>query len=181
MKTAIVYFSHTGNNALLAQKISSEMGADLFRITEPKKRSMFKIMLDIALNRTPRINDLKIDWSKYDFVVLLSPIWTGRIAHPMKSFIKKSRGKLVNYAFLSLCVGEKDQARHIQEHLKTLTGHAPRKVTNFSVRNLVPPEHRDDDVYISKFKIDEKQLEKLDGQIEDFIGSIQPEETIMAV
>lgn len=59
MKTLIVYFSFSGNNELLAKDVAKDLEADLLQITEPKKRGIFRIMLDMLFNRFPKINELK--------------------------------------------------------------------------------------------------------------------------
>ncbi len=87
MKTAIVYYSFGGATRAEATKRAEASGADKFEIVEAKKRGMFSAFLSgcpQALGRkASAIVPLAIDWSLYDSVTLMAPVWAG---HPAPAF-----------------------------------------------------------------------------------------------
>jgi hypothetical protein len=87
MKPAILYYSLGGATRAEAAKRAEASGADVFEVLEAKKRGMFAAFLPgcpQALGRkATAIRPLSIDWSKYDEVTLMSPVWAG---HPAPAF-----------------------------------------------------------------------------------------------
>ena len=65
MKTAVVYTSKIGNTAKVAQRIASEIGADLFKLGKDE--------FDIA---------------SYDRLILGSGVYAGKISKAMSNFIQ---------------------------------------------------------------------------------------------
>ncbi len=147
MKTLIVYFSFTGNNEVLAKTIAKDLDGDVLQITEPKKRGMFRIMLDMLFNRFPKIDNQEILWQKYDHVLLMAPIWNYLIAHPMKSFIRKNREQLKDYSFITLCSGRETQKEKITKQLKKLAKYGPKAIIEFEILKLPTYEEQKDSIY----------------------------------
>ena len=87
MKPAILYYSFGGATRAEASKRAAVSGADVFEILEAKKRGMFSAFLSgcpQALGRKASvIRPLEIDWSLYDSVTLMAPVWAG---HPAPAF-----------------------------------------------------------------------------------------------
>jgi flavodoxin len=157
MKTLIVYFSFSGNNELLAKNLTKDLEADLLQITEPKKRGMFKIMLDMLFDRFPKINEPDILWSDYQHIVLMAPIWNYMIAHPMKTFIKQNKEYLKNYSFITLCSGRDTQKEKIATQLKKITNYEPEAIIELESRTVITSEQERKGIY----KITQEDLQKL--------------------
>ncbi len=87
MKPAILYYSFGGATRAEAAKRAEASGADKFEIAEAKKRGLFSAFLSgcpQALGRkASAIQPLAIDWSQYDSVTLMAPVWAG---HPAPAF-----------------------------------------------------------------------------------------------
>lgn len=156
MKTLIVYFSFSGNNKLLAKDLAKDLKADLLQITEPQKRGMFRIMLDMLFNRFPKINEMNILWNDYQHIVLIAPIWNYIIAHPMKTFIKKNEEYLKNYSFITLCSGRDMQKDKIAAQLKKLTCYKSKAILEFETRTFITPEQESKGAY----KVTQEDLRK---------------------
>ena len=81
MKSAILYYSFGGATRKEAAKRATENGADLFELVEARKRGIFSAFLSgcpQALGRkASAIVPLSIDWSLYDSVTLMAPVWAG--------------------------------------------------------------------------------------------------------
>ncbi len=139
MKTLIAYYSFTGNNALLAGELSSRLDADIYAIKEKKLRSGLTILLDLLLDRKPRIDPPLLSLEQYDLVILSAPIWDAGIASPLKSFIGLVKPHLGQFAFVTLCGGRSGQQEKIEDQLTLLAGKAPLSVTQLPLSDL-PPE-----------------------------------------
>ena len=87
MKSVILYYSFGGATRAEAKKRAEATGADVFEVLEVKKRSIFSAFLPgcpQALGRkATAIKPLTIDWSAYDDVTLMAPVWAG---HPAPAF-----------------------------------------------------------------------------------------------
>ena len=80
-----------GNNEKLALKLQRKSGCDILKIEEQKQRKHSTIFFDALFNRKPKIKNIDIDLNQYDLVILVSPIWMGAIASPMKTFFGAAR------------------------------------------------------------------------------------------
>src|SRR5690606_34412863 len=105
MKPLVVYYSHGGNNELLAYRLQKEFGCDIFEVEPAGKRTGFSIFLDIIMARTPRIKPCPLDLGAYDMFIFVAPIWSGKMAAPLRSFLVQHRDQIPSYAFISLCGG----------------------------------------------------------------------------
>lgn len=87
MKPVILYYSLGGATRAEAKKRSTAAGADVFEILEAKKRGIIAAFIPgcpQALKRkASKIQPLMIDWSNYDDVTLMAPVWAG---HPAPAF-----------------------------------------------------------------------------------------------
>ena len=87
MKPAILYYSYNGATRAEAAKRAAASGADVFEVLEAKKRGLFSAFFvgaPRALGRkASAIKPFTIDWSLYDSVTLLAPVWAG---HPAPAF-----------------------------------------------------------------------------------------------
>ena len=81
MKSAILFYSFGGATRKEATKRAAQSDADIFEIVEAKKRGIFSAFLSgcpQALGRkASAIKALTIDWSLYDSVTLMAPVWAG--------------------------------------------------------------------------------------------------------
>ena len=100
MKTAIVYYSMSGNTQLVARRVADALGADVIRI-EPEKaypNKGFRKFLwggkSAVMGDRPALVPYEFDADKYDLVIIGSPIWASRVAPPIASFVAAHRDAL---------------------------------------------------------------------------------------
>lgn len=93
-RTAVVFFSRSGNTALAARHIAARVGAQLFELDAPDYKlglvGWARAMLD-ARGNTARIAPRMIDLSAFDTVYLGSPIWLYSPAPPIWDFVAHNR------------------------------------------------------------------------------------------
>ena len=101
MKTAVVYFSWSGNTRFAAETIAKKISADLFEIKAEKTyNSDFGKCCDEAKpecnGKTLRpIKPIEgLDLAKYDIVFVGTPNWWGTMAPPVRTWVTQSKDAL---------------------------------------------------------------------------------------
>ena len=101
MKTAVVYFSWSGNTRFAAETIAKKAGADLFEIkAETPYNSNYGKCCDEAkpecYGKTLRpIKPIEgLDLAKYDVVFVGTPNWWGTMAPPVRTWATQSKDAL---------------------------------------------------------------------------------------
>ena len=96
MKTAIVYYSLSGNTEYAAQKIAAQMDADLVCV-EPEKAyptgALGKFLVggkDAVSKATPALKPYQFNAEAYDLVILGMPVWAGSVTPPINTFVKEN-------------------------------------------------------------------------------------------
>jgi hypothetical protein len=169
MKTAIICYSFTHNNLTLASEILSRTGGTLFVIEEKKARSKFTILFDLMFNRAPEIKDYLHLSGRFDHYILVAPIWGGRIASPLRSFVQKERSKIRSYSFITICGGGgANQKRKITKELSTLLQKEPLKVMELPLKEYSETGEKG----VMHVQINRDQLQFFDTQITRFVEAI---------
>ena len=169
MKPLIVYYSHSGNNEKLALELKDRLGCDMYEVKEKKKRKSLSILVDSLMKRNSRLAPLDFDVRGYGPVILLTPVWAGKIAAPMRTFIKKEKDKLTDYSFITLCSGAAGQREKITAELSALTPQKPAAVAELWINNLLPEEQRNKIKYATNFRVQKQHFQQFDGEIKFFI------------
>ena len=98
MKTAVVYFSWSGNTRFAAETIAKKVGADIFEIkAETPYNSDFGKCCDEAKPECygKTLRPIKpvagLDLAKYDVVFVGSPNWWGTMAPPVRTWVTQSK------------------------------------------------------------------------------------------
>ena len=93
MRPLVVYYSRTGNTRFVAEKVAEHLGAETCEVVDLKNRkgrlalltcgyaAIRKKLTDIEVSKT--IDD-------YDFIIVGSPVWAGKIAPAARTFIEKN-------------------------------------------------------------------------------------------
>jgi flavodoxin len=99
MKTALVYYSLTGNAHLAARRIAETLNADLIRL-EPEKaypdsgfRKFYWGGKSAVMGETPALKPHSFSPADYDRVILGTPIWAGTFAPPLRTLIREHAGQ----------------------------------------------------------------------------------------
>lgn len=94
MKTALVYYSYTGHLKHFAEEIKQHMDIDVYPI-EPLHnttgKNFFKYLLRAiksGLKLSDPIMPINLDSTKYDHMIIATPVWTGYLPPCMNSFLK---------------------------------------------------------------------------------------------
>ncbi|HEY5917051.1 MAG TPA: hypothetical protein VIU13_06600 [Chryseolinea sp.] len=175
MNTLIVYYSFTKNNELLAKQLQQRLNADIFRIETLKRRSSFSILLDLLFKRKPAIRKHQLSLRNYDQMVFIAPIWAGKIAGPLVTFLNEEQSNIRRYSFISLCGGGTGQQEKIEQALLTILSHAPEKVTELWVSDLISADKKKNVTTVSRHRVQQGDWAKYKDKIDDFCNAIQGE------
>lgn len=172
MTTLIVYYSYTDNNALLARALQRQLDCESQRIEEVRRRSGFTILFDLLFKRHPRLKPIPLDLHRYACVVLVAPIWAGRIATPMRASIERHGPALADYAFATVCTGLAGQAEQIEHELLDLLQRPPRAFMELKINDRLPTSQRDTIRGATRYHIGSADLVAFQPQIGRFVQAL---------
>ena len=98
MKTIIVYYSLDGNTKSAAGTLANLIGADLCEIQPVKPirsagKPTFRVLMrgggQVTFGLCPKIREFTVDLGAYDRIILGTPVWAGKCASFVRTFVKK--------------------------------------------------------------------------------------------
>jgi menaquinone-dependent protoporphyrinogen IX oxidase len=101
-KPLIVYYSRTGTSRIVADALVEYLSGTIEEIQSTKNRDgllgVFTCVLDQLLDRDAILKPLDKDPKNYNPVIIVAPIWIGKISSPARTFIKQAglKGKDVS-------------------------------------------------------------------------------------
>lgn len=96
MNKLIVYFSYTNNTRMIANKIKDKLNCNILEIKTviPYSDDYDTVVNDEqnseASNHLPEIQEIDIDLSKYDKIILGTPVWWYRAVPAIRTFLKQN-------------------------------------------------------------------------------------------
>lgn len=103
MSKLIVYFSYTGNTKMIANKIKEKLNCESIEIKTviPYSEDYDTVVNDEqnseASNHLPDIQNIGIDLSKYNEIILGTPVWWYRLVPAIRTFLTQNdlSGKVI--------------------------------------------------------------------------------------
>jgi len=101
MKTAVVYYSLSGNCAFIAEELKARLDADLLRLHTEKEttrkggnrrgpaRFLWGIGVMLGIIKAP-LKPYVFDPALYDLIIIGAPVWGGSPARPIRDFLNKA-------------------------------------------------------------------------------------------
>ena len=106
MKILIVFYSRDGHTRKTAEIIANALNADIDEIVDKKPRKGIIGFLRAGYDATcGKITDISFtkDPTKYDIVIIGSPVWNGRITPAIRTYLIKNKGKIKKCGFFVTC------------------------------------------------------------------------------
>ena len=99
----IIYFTYTGNTKKIAEKIKEKLNCDIIEIKTviPYSKDYDTVVNDEqnseSSNHLPEIQNLNIDLSNYDEIILGTPVWWYRPVPAIRTFLTQNdlSGKII--------------------------------------------------------------------------------------
>lgn len=127
MKILVVYFSHCGNTARLADEIAWHCGAVKERIRVQRSRNAAietcRSLWRRAIGKHAPIAPTIHDPANYDLVVIGTPVHGGSPAPAVRSYIAAHSGEFKSVAFF--CTNGKAGCERAMADMRKLCGQAP--------------------------------------------------------
>jgi flavodoxin len=157
MKESIVfYYSLSGSNYYLANKIAEDLNCPIEEI-----RPMWNIHLLLLMGLHPGNRKIKSGIHRFDRVIIVGPIWMGKVISPLKSFVRKYRNVIDEWVFVSCCgsgfeVKDKKFGHGLVfEKMKDLLGDKCRHCEAFPISLVLPEDQREDGNLIMNTRLNE--------------------------
>lgn len=111
MKSIIVYYSRKGRTAQVARKWAHRIQASRLEIVPMAWRDtwveVLKYKIATILRQPMEIDLYKVDFDKYDRIILMIPVIFGMMSAPMRTFIRQEAGNLQNVEYVIIHKGLK--------------------------------------------------------------------------
>ena len=151
----VISYSNTGPSRLLAEMLCKQQGWPMAEISEVQPRcglsGQLSCLLDSWLRRQPSICYTGPHPNEYDAVVLIAPIWSWRLAGPVRSFLKLMSAQLPDIAMIS--VTHSFEIVDALAEISSLTGCFPVLSTIFN------PDEINNENCLAKLQIFSKETE----------------------
>jgi hypothetical protein len=165
MKAIVISYSFTGNNEALAASVAAALGSEHVRMTEPKPRTMSKIVLDVMFNRTPKVVMPVERIEGADLVLFCGPVWMGQIASPFRACFKRLGPKIAKYAFISISGGADGPNPKLADELEKRLGKEPVCLIDLHIADLLPSEPKPTRKDTMAYRITESDVDYLTDTI----------------
>jgi flavodoxin len=173
-KTIVVYYSKTGSNKYLAEKIAKKLNCEIEEI-KPRLNVFFLLLFKITFGNKPLKHNLK----EYDQVVLCGPIWMGKFIAPLNSFVKKYRNSINKFYFVTCCgtsyavKDEKFGHAFVLEKVKAMMGEKCILCEAFPISLVIPEDLKGNNEAIMKIHLsDENYAGEIQERFENFLQKL---------
>ena len=169
MRKLVISYSKTGNNHQLAEAIVSRLNAE--HIILKKEKTMGSIILDVLLNRVPKVEELPTKLSQYDWVILIGPVWLGKFATPLRPYLKALRSYEKNIAVFSLNGGFDGDNKGLKMEIEKISKRKCDVLVEFHIASIMPKDpapSRDD---VSNYKLSVDDMDKITATAIDAVKS----------
>lgn len=134
----VAYFSRSGVAERLAVQLAAKLGADLESVKPLAAYrgagGYLKGVWHSLFRRAPSV-DCRRDPADYAVVIIGSPIWGGRLSAPMRSYLKRFRGRIGAVAAFWVS-GSGHAYKTVSAEIEQLTGRALLATASFSEREV---------------------------------------------
>ena len=145
MSILVAYYSRTDITKKVADEIANRLNADSEEIiSEVKydgKIGYARAGKDGMREKIIELKDLTFDPSNYDVVYLGAPVWAGKAANPVISYIKQNEGKFKNVKFF--VTAAKNGFEKAFEEMEKYVGKAPQKTIALTTKEVKKGEYKE--------------------------------------
>lgn len=91
MRAAVVYYSRYGTTRTVARAIAAELGAEVREIKAVRECGFLGMGFRALFGIRMPIRPMDLDFAGADRIVLCTPIWAGKPANPVRTFLEEAR------------------------------------------------------------------------------------------
>lgn len=156
MKSIIVYYSRSGNNKYLAQKMGKSLQCEVVPI-EPRITVFPLLLLRLTLGN----KKVARNFENYDRVYLVGPIWMGTIVKPLYDFLTQYKSNIKSLIFVTCCASNYKMKENKFGHavvfkkVKQLLGDTCTQCEALPVTYVLPENQREIPKFVMKTRLND--------------------------
>jgi hypothetical protein len=143
-------------------------------VDNKKQRSTFSLLLTTVLGLNTPITLPDIPFQDHDRFILVAPIWAGRIAGPMQTFIRRYKSRLTTVSFATICGGQPGQREKIYRQLTRLTGKDPASLLELQLKHLLAAQNPPSAPHAGNYRMQPADWAFFDEPITRFAADLDP-------
>ncbi|MCB2219090.1 MAG: flavodoxin domain-containing protein [Bacteroidetes bacterium] len=175
----IVFYSQTGSNRFLAEKLAQRLQADL-EMLQPRIKSIPVLLLLNKLGLNPGIRPLKQNPEDFKKIVLMGPVWMGQFVIPLKAFIKQYNDR-IHRLYFATCCGSYDEVKddkfgyeHVFKKIKALMGEKCVHCEALPIALVLPDEKKKDGETIMNTRLTDQNFKgAIAERFEEFVEKLK--------
>lgn len=175
-KPIVIYYSRTGNNKFLAEKISQSLNCDIV----PIKPRFNLFLLQMVSKNGGGIQPMKVNLDDYSHVILCGPIWMGKLVGPLRGFVKKYQNQIIRLYFATCCASGDEMKNEKFGHgivfqtLKEIIGDKCEYCEAFPVGLVVEEDQKKKSDVLMKIRLSETIFTgEIENRLHKFLNQIQ--------
>jgi len=139
--------------------------ADYIELKERRKRRVLTILLDMVFNRTPKINDIRKQLENYDYLLLVAPVWFGKIGTPLRTVFQTIKNTNKQISLTTLSAGADGINPNLEKEIIKRAGIKPKTVINLLISDLLPKNPKPNFKVLDNYKISEIKADTIVDKI----------------
>lgn len=179
MKSMVAYYSHTGNNRYLANRIARDLGAESVEI-RPRAGGHMGLLLSSLTKIGLGIRRMDRAFGDYDSVVLCGPIWMGQLISPLSDFLRRY-GRDIRRLHFVCCCGSGETTKDskfgynpVFAKVRKLMGGKLASAEAFSIELVTPEEMKGNGAETMKIRLDDANFTgKILDRYDALLGTIR--------
>jgi flavodoxin len=137
-KHLVVFYSRTGNTKRIAKAVSDGLQCDLEELVDTKARGgllgYIKSGRDAGACKETEIGEIRKSPGEYDVVILGTPVWAGKMAPAIRTYINRSRDQLKGVAFV--CTSGSGRPQKAFSGMEEICGQTPVATLSVSTKDV---------------------------------------------
>lgn len=122
MKSLVAYYSRTGKTKYVAEKIASELKAEIEEVVDLKNRKgwfgFLKAGYEATAGKETEIGEMRRSPRDFDLIVVGTPVWNSRPSSAIKTYLK--RNDLSEKKVALFCTNDSSGKEKALERVKSL-------------------------------------------------------------
>jgi len=141
----VIYYSRTGTTRNIVEELKKELNCDVEEVIDKANRSgiigFLKSGYAAAKGKTTEVENLTINPSGYDVIILATPVWASHITPAIRTYLLKYKGCFNTLAYISTQSGAGQNK--IQRDIEGITGKSPISKLNLTKQEIVNGEYKE--------------------------------------
>ena len=138
----IVYYSLHGTNEKIARQLAAELDLPLHRIEDISSRhGFFNFMrsgFESTFRRCPPIKAMDAFQPGEEPVILLAPVWAGKICSPLRTFCTRYAGQFSTFSLVLTRSDPENKYSAMKEEVEKILGADCRLFESYCAKTVTP-------------------------------------------